>query len=922
MSKAVKIVSGIALAVVGVITMQPQLVAAGVSLSLSGLAKTPKTGTAPTNTASTQRLNKTLVPEEYRKIVFGKTASGLDMRYWEVWGSGFNNYDEVLATATHKIQSYQELYLEGELVPFSGNNATGTYAGALTRRTSLVGVAGTSLSAGAGSLWTANCSLTGCSHMVLAWTYSQSKLPNGIPSRITQVIEGALVYDPRRDSTRGGSGSHRAEDQTTWEYSPTDANGQPLGRNNALQALWYLIGWRLNGRLVAGRGVELNDINFASFITAANNCVSAQYYSDMILSTGDSHSTNEAIITAAAGGQLEDPGGLWSYYVAVDDTASIAVTLTDDDILEEVSWVPQLAISEQFNEVAGTFVDASSTGLYQPRAYPTVTDAAYVTEDGFRRRRTINYQAVQSAAQAQKLARIELNRARFQGVFRATFNMRAFRAQSYDCVLITFSRYGWVNKLFRVSQVGINPMGGIDLVMREEHSSVYSGGTVATVPPPSAGQAFDPRTKFAVVSLLGVTRSSAGGVSGTAYDGVLLTWAQASQNVRRIEIQFKKSSETYWTPAGSLLNDKTELLISPLLPGTSYNFQVRFISLYDMIGDWYQYNVTTSTTTSTPAGAVTYSDGSTIQSLQPAEAGANVTGTHTAAGITGQSVWATYSAMSPGQIVRPGSNVLFDGGFKLRAQGWTQTWAWANPAEGPYFITFSSSTQTVSSTFPVLASQPHTLQFEAIGTGYSVGNEPYAYIAWYNSGGGTISNSAIVVFPAAGAGWVKRILTVTAPAGAVTGRVSAQTQTISGGYAAVRQVKVELGSVASVFSDDATSGALYANGVNIDTLKPGELGANVTETRTASAITGQGALATMNVVGPGNMSGFSNLAQIVANMGPITAGSININNRFAVDSSGNVTIVSATSGARMTLSNSVLEVYDASNVRRVRLGIW
>lgn len=145
---------------------------------------------------------------------------------------------------------------------------------------------------------------------------------------------------------------------------------------------------------------------------------------------------------------------------------------------------------------------------------------------------------------------------------------------------------------------------------------------------------------------------------------------------------------------------------------------------------------------------------------------------------------------------------------------------------------------------------------------------------------------------------------------------------MSTGAAVFSKVKCEQGSSASVFSDDATAGALYANGVNIDTLKPGELGANVTESRTAAAITGQGALATMNVVGPGNMSGFSNLAQIVANMGPITAGSININNRFAVDSSGNVTIVSATSGARMTLSNSVLEVYDASNVRRVRLGIW
>ena len=54
----------------------------------------------------------------------------------------------------------------------------------------------------------------------------------------------------------------------------------------------------------------------------------------------------------------------------------------------------------------------------------------------------------------------------------------------------------------------------------------------------------------------------------------------------------------------------------------------------------------------------------------------------------------------------------------------------------------------------------------------------------------------------------------------------------------------------------------------------------------------------------------------------ITGGSLNINNKFVVDSAGTVTISSATTGSRLVITNSLISVYDASNVLRVRLGTW
>lgn len=62
------------------------------------------------------------------------------------------------------------------------------------------------------------------------------------------------------------------------------------------------------------------------------------------------------------------------------------------------------------------------------------------------------------------------------------------------------------------------------------------------------------------------------------------------------------------------------------------------------------------------------------------------------------------------------------------------------------------------------------------------------------------------------------------------------------------------------------------------------------------------------------------LSAISADLGSVTAGSMNINNRFLVDSLGNATIRSATTGARLEIQNNVIRVYDANGTLRVELG--
>jgi len=610
MGKAVKAVAGAALTVVGFVTGNPYLIAAGVALvAATVLAPAVPKVSAPSGSATTSRLSKRLEPEAFRKIVFGETAFPADVRYWEVFGEDQSNYFEAIAAATHRVESFGELWIDDEIAVAADGTVSAAYAGVLERATVVEGQSGAGIPAGAAGSWTASSSMTGCAYYMLGWLYDQEKLPQGVPSRYTQRGKGAPVYDPRRDVSLGGT--HDILDQSTWEYAPLDSNGRPVGRNNALQMLWYQVGWRINGTLVAGRGVDVGDLDLDSFIQAANDCEANEWYSDCALSTGDSHSTNEAILKGASGGQLLDTGGRIAYCVAVDDTANVALYLTDDDVVGGVSWVPRWTMEDQLNEIAGTFIDPET--LFQPHAYPLVTDASYVAADGFRKRKTLNYSAVQDSEQAQRLSRIMLNRGRLQGTFQATFNYRSFKARNWSLVRLSLDRYGWENRLFRIVRQSLSPLGGITMVLEQEDSSVYLGGTVQTPLPPGAGVGDDPRTKIPVQLLTAdaIVKTSTDEIM--TVDGVRLSWQRPSAMVRRTEARYRKSGETAWQPGGTTQRggadldgsaDTDSLEIFPLQTGSLYQLQVRHISIYDVPGSWSQVTETTGSSTSIDQTAV------------------------------------------------------------------------------------------------------------------------------------------------------------------------------------------------------------------------------------------------------------------------------------------------------------------------------
>lgn len=71
--------------------------------------------------------------------------------------------------------------------------------------------------------WTADHRQRGCAHAaIISDPVKQkhfSEVFNGQMPAYTQVRKAALVYDPRKDSTAGGTGAHRLADKSTWEWN-------------------------------------------------------------------------------------------------------------------------------------------------------------------------------------------------------------------------------------------------------------------------------------------------------------------------------------------------------------------------------------------------------------------------------------------------------------------------------------------------------------------------------------------------------------------------------------------------------------------------------------------------------------------------------------------------------------------------------
>lgn len=516
--------------------------------------KKPGAGASP---ADRDRLLATINPRALRTIVFGRTAMATDIQDQEFTGTNQEYMHRFIVCASHKVQSIEEVWFDDKLAWSVGGGVQGEYVGYLTVAPVLEGSAANAINISPRMGSTRR--YTGLAYVHFRYKLTgnnkktESPFASSVPSRITIIGKGVPVYDPRLDSTVGGVGPQRADDQSTWVWNDSAC------RNPALQALTFMLGWRINGLLAIGKGIPARRFDMGSFITAANICdepvalagggTEPRYRSDGIFNDGDDLQSVLAALALTMDARFYDPQGRIAVKCMVNDLAMPVATFTENDILGAVDWKPFGPLDGQYNIVRGTYTDASSTSLYQSVDYP---EDSTTSTDGVNRVYTLDLPLVQSVSQAQRLARRARLRAEYGGGRLACeMQATAWRCEQYSPVSLSFPALSMAGKSFRVEEIEARLDGTVPIVLAVEDARIYAWGAEDVVPAaPVVTTPYDPANN---PLLQGITESSIGVAIASSYtSGLSGNITQANNGSGAITVTIPAHSRVYPSPYGNV----------------------------------------------------------------------------------------------------------------------------------------------------------------------------------------------------------------------------------------------------------------------------------------------------------------------------------------------------------------------------------
>jgi hypothetical protein len=435
-------------------------------------------------------------------VVYGQRQVGLTRVYVESSGAD-NQYLYIAGVLCEGggagIESIDEIYVDDKLVTWSGALTDGTLRTVNSSDTNFY-KDGTSLisvqgfygldNQSASSLlqeqanWTTNHKLSGLAYLAIRLKWNQDAF-SGIPE-IRVTLKGKKIYDPRLDSTKGGSGSHRQDTASTWAYS----------KNSSLVLLDYL----RNGRYGKGLPNSAFETNYDSFKTSANTCETqvTPYTSGTDINLFETHAVldSEKKVIDNVRELLVPMRAIFNYTqgkykVIIEGTGSSQLLLTKDNVVSEVKLQGENK-SEKYNRVIGTFTNPSKDYQSDTVSYPPFDDSALAVEDRFATmlsadndtllERSFDMIHVTSAYQAEEICENILKRSRNCLKAEVTITSEGLNLAIGDIVTATYDTAGFSAKPFRVMSLSINADSTVNLGLEEHQDNFYTWESKSQVP--------------------------------------------------------------------------------------------------------------------------------------------------------------------------------------------------------------------------------------------------------------------------------------------------------------------------------------------------------------------------------------------------------------------------------------------------------
>lgn len=425
--------------------------------------------------------------------------------------------------------------------------------------------------------WTTAHRLQGIAYVYVRLEYDADLFETGVPT-VRARVRGRKVLDPRTGTT-------------AWSA------------NWALCVYDYLMH-------PEGFGLSAEDIDTESVKAAANisdeGMTASGYYGAIhryqchgTCLTDATPDDNLRLMMTAGSGTVVLSGGIMRLHAGAYDVPT--ASLTDDDLRGPIRVVAKTPRKDLFNAVKGTYVDGVGVGsmpaTWQPVDFSIQTNAYYEAQDGnVRIVRDVELPFTKSPLLATMLAKLTLDRARQGITVQFPAKLTAFKLRAWDTVSVTIAKFGWTNKVFRVTEWKLSSDGGIDLVLKEEAAGAYQWNYGAPITSDPAPDTTLPIPGY--VPPLGTVTVTSGSVNllvqqdGTLVPRLRASWLAttaillAGSGSVQVEYQLADDGIDEWIRLPLLPGDATFCYVSPVIEGRAYNVRARLVSRRGVAGEW------------------------------------------------------------------------------------------------------------------------------------------------------------------------------------------------------------------------------------------------------------------------------------------------------------------------------------------------
>ena len=433
--------------------------------------------------------------------------------------------------------------------------------------------------------WSSAMVMEGIAYAVMTFRYDRKVFSGGLPSVLFEV--GSIpLYDPRKDDTVGGTGSHRWDDASTWE--PTD--NLAVLRYNVLRGIPLWDGYVWGGGLTAAQ-VRLSDA-FATMnecdllVDDGQGGTEPQFVGGIEVSVDqDPADIEQELSKACAGWIAEVADGI---RMGVGAPGAAVMSFTDTDVLltkpEEKRPFPGLEAA--FNGVTATYPEPAA--LWQATEAEPLHDLTAEAEDGERHVAEITFRALSNVRQARRVMQADLSDERRFQRHSQVLPPWAVALEPGDVVSWTSDENGYSAADLEVFEIGSgSATGAIPLSSKLVDAADWTPPPGFDLGTPPDEPTVTPPAPLTVEGFSATAFAIQDSASADRRPGILHQWSVSDlpeADALAIEIRNAATAQIAVTKTVTEFSNGSDPVSEGLLPATGYQTRARWIS--SQASDW------------------------------------------------------------------------------------------------------------------------------------------------------------------------------------------------------------------------------------------------------------------------------------------------------------------------------------------------